>query len=256
MYCDWLSEEEIQIHQCSDRVWAPKKMFERWLLEEDAGAVVIVNLHGIPACMYGPHSGEGNVLYVPDWMCAALHVSGEPDDQGDDYITPMRGTPNMCTFVKVKPTTSAHIDAAQDLDEPAEDILSRGFEQYTCIRQGQVMNLRLPTGEVLEVVIEEAKPENNDFLCIRSGEIEMELLPPTDLIEKTLAALSEPPLPEPPVPEPELPTTHPTHHSTHFQGEGHVLSSDVQTVPESREERRKRMAEAATARLNAAKAAV
>jgi hypothetical protein len=81
------------------------------------------------------------------------------------------------------------------------------------------------------------------------------LLPPTDLIEKTLAALSEPPLPEPPLPEPELPTSS-THHSTHFQGEGHVLSSDVQTVPESREERRKRMAEAATARLNAAKAAV
>jgi hypothetical protein len=182
-------------------------------------------------------------------MCAALHVSGEPDDQGDDYIVPMRAKPNMCTFVKVKPTTSAHIDAAQDLDEPAEDVLSRGFEQYTCIRQGQVLNLRLPTGEVLEVVIEEAKPENNEFLCIRSGEIEMELLPPTDLIEKTLAALSEPPLPEPPVPE--VPA------STHFQGEGRVLSSEVssevQSVPESRDERRKRMAEAAMARLNAAK---
>lgn len=224
-YCPTLSEEEIYRHECSDRIWVPQHVFERWLLAEDVGSVVIVSVEGVPACMYAPHGGPSNVIYAPMWMCEELGTLVTEDDADaaeDHYITLERLQPAMCTFLKVQPHTSAHLPAivgGAGGDEMPEDTLSRAFEEYTCLREGHTMMLHLPCGNRMFVTVAEALPQAQGPLCIRNTEIAMDLLEPLDT----------PPAPEP-VPEPET-------------------APEPEPVQETREERRERLYKAAMARL-------
>ncbi len=254
-FIECISDDEITAAHFSDRIWLPPRMFERWILEEDPGIVTIAELEGIGVCIYGPHTGPADVVYVPQWICDALKVSGTPDtdenenEDGDgdgnedDYIVPIRLRTDICQSVKIQPKTSAHIRLAESTGQPAEDILSRGFERYTCLKQGQTLELLLENNEVMMVDVLEATPASDKPLCIRSGEILLELLPPLDMIPDDIQTA-------PPVQPLQEPT------STLFQGEGYRLSdtststadSTAAAAPESREERRRKMAEAAMKR--------
>lgn len=252
-YCESLSDDEIIASQFSDRIWVSKKMFERWITDEDVGIVTIAEIEGIGCCIYGPHNGPDNIVYVPQWMCDILKISGIPnnstdyDEEVDDYdagdddhIVPIRLRTDICQSVKIQPKTSAHIRLAESTGQPAEDILSRGFERYTCLKEGQTLELLLENNEVILVDVLEAIPKSNKPLCIRSGEILLELLPPLDMIPDDIQ--SAPPVQ--PVYEPVETTA-----TTTFQGEGHRLAENpVVTPAESREERRRKMAEAAMKR--------
>lgn len=248
-YCESLSDDEIIASHFSDRIWVSKKMFERWITDEDVGVVTIAEIEGIGCCIYGPHNGPDNIVYVPQWMCDVLKISGMPDnldgddddDDDDDHIVPIRLRTDICQSVKIQPKTSAHIRLAESTGQPAEDILSRGFERYTCLKEGQTLELLLENNEVILVDVLEATPKSNKPLCIRSGEILLELLPPLDMIPDDIQ--SSPPIQ--PVFEPFETTTM----TTTFQDEGHCLSENpVVTPSESREERRRKMAEAAMKR--------
>ncbi len=229
-----LSEDDIYRHETSDRIWVHQRIFERWMNAEEAGTVVSVLLGHVPACMFAPHNHRRNVIYAPTWMCEELGVScemGDEDEDEDDYITMERLQPNLCTFVRLQPLTSDHLPSSvggQGGEEMPEDTLSRGFEEYTCIREGQTLNIRLPWGSRMFVTITEAHPQGKGALLIRNGEIAMDLLEPLDR-----PAHTPEPLPTPP-PEPEVVPTVPA----------------VPAVPiETREERRERLARAALARM-------
>lgn len=158
----------------------------------------------------------------------------DPHDQG---IVPIRYTPAMCTSVVLQPHTSAHLHVP---DETPDEALSRGFENYTCLTQGQTMTLRLTNGEEVVVTVVEAHPQPTKEgakpkpLCIRSTEVVLDLLPPLDAVQdvekvwtpnvispEVLARLtaehtvstacpqSEPPapIPAPQIPEQEPPRT-------------------------------------------------
>ncbi len=229
-----LSEEDVYRHETSDRIWVHQRIFERWISAEEAGTVVSVLLGHVPACMYAPHNGRRNVIYAPTWICEELGVScedfGSEDEDEDDYITMERLQPNLCTFMRVQPLTSDHLPTCVGGwggEELPEDTLSRGFEEYTCIREGQTLSLRLPWGSRMFVTISEAHPQGNGPLLIRNCEIAMDLLEPLD--RPTTEPVVPTPTPTPTVvPEPTVP---------------HAV------VTETREERRERIARAALARL-------
>lgn len=223
-YCSFLSEEEVALHECSDRIWVPQRMFERWMMEEDVGSLVLVRLDRIPACIYGPHSDSNLRIYAPTWMCVALHVSLDPPDDEDDYVEVERIHPNMCTFLKLQPHTSDHLYAGDP-----EETLSRAFEEYTCIEPGQTLSLRLPNGVSMEATVVETEPPVGP-LCIRNAEIVLDLLQPLDHI------------PEPAV-EPLIEPVHPVQPVQTIQ----PLSTETPTMP-SRYERRALYAAAALAR--------
>lgn len=231
LYADWIREEELATHQHSDRIWMPAHMFQRWLLEETEGSLVIADLGGVGVCVYGPHGGDANILYAPEWICQALHVSGEPEPEGEDYIIPIRIRPAQCLYVKVQPHTSQHIELAESTQMPAEDILARGFEQYTCLQKGKTITLHLESGDELMVDVLDTLPDTEDILCIRAGEIELELLPPLDLLQSTLNSckfIAAPATVQEPAP---------------------VVSAQT-TQTETREERRAKLAAAALARFS------
>ncbi len=117
-----------------------------------------------------------------------------------------------------------------------EDTLSRGFEEYTCIREGQTLNIRLPWGSRMFVTITEAHPQGKGALLIRNGEIAMDLLEPLDRPAHAPEPL--PTLPTPPS-EPEVVPAVPV-----------TPTPETPAVPvETREERRERLARAALARM-------
>ena len=239
-YCDHIPDEDLMVHECSDRIWVPRRMFERWLGEEDAGTVVTIQLDEVYGCMYAPHGGPNDTLYVPSWMCRALktqEVAECKEEDMDDYIVPIRCRPEMCMFIRVQPHTSEHLRIGADSngDEVMpEDALARGFDSYTCINEGQTLTLRLENGETMDVSILEAHPSDKRPLCIRAGEIALELLPPLDL----------------PIPEPFVPVMEPV-------AEEPVVPAVEPVVPpkpltqEERATRRELMAKAALARFQA-----
>ncbi len=231
-YCPTLSEDDIYRHECSDRIWVPQHTFERWLLAEDVGTVVTVSLEGVPACMYAPHSGPRNIIYAPTWMCEELRTSLDPPtEDDDDLIVPERLQPPTCLFLQVQPHTSDHVPTSAE-DPMPEDILSRAFEEYTCLREGQTVALQLPNGSRMFVTIVETQPQGSP-VCIRTDEIAMDLLEALDTPQKP--RLPTPP-PSPPVtlmPEPEP------------EPEPQPLWQSLET----KEERRQRLAAAAMARM-------
>jgi hypothetical protein len=187
-YASFLTSEQVDHHECSDRIWVPRHMFERWLTAEDAGSVVIVKLQDVAACIYGPHGEAEDILYAPTWMCSTLRVSLDPpmEDEDlaiDDYIEPLRFRPDMCTHVKLQPHTSDHIRLVEEMGVSVEDVLSRALEEYTCLMEGQTLTLHLENGSVLTVDVLEALPRPTDGmtpLCIRSTEITLDLEAPLD----------------------------------------------------------------------------
>ncbi len=219
-YCSFLSEEEVARHECSDRIWVPQVMFQRWLLAEEVGSVVIVRIEGVVACMYGPHT-DGNLrIYAPTWMCRELGVSLDPPEDEDDYFEVERIQPDLCRFLQVQPHTSDHLYTGDP-----EETLSRAFEEYTCVAPGQTLTLRLPNGICMEATILTSEPAEGP-LCIRNAEITLDLLQPLDAI------------PEPLTPEPLIEPVH-------------FVEPAATTTPSmpSREERRALYAAAALQRL-------
>lgn len=192
-YCEFLTTEEVWRHECSDRIWVPKNIFRTWMSEEDVGDIVIVLLEGgtknVAACMYGPHSEASNVIYAPSWICEALGTSldpfgGEDDTTADDLIIMTRYRSSMCTSVKLQPFTGQHLHVE---GETPDEALSRGFEEYTCLTEGQTMSLRLTNGEMVIVTIVEAEPRPKEGrpakpLCIRNTEVVLDLLAPLDAV--------------------------------------------------------------------------
>jgi hypothetical protein len=179
-------------------------------------------------------------VYAPTWMCEELRVSLDPTEEEDDFIVPERIQPPTCTFLRVQPHTSDHIPASPE-DPMPEETLSRGFEEYTCLREGQTMALHLPSGTRMFVTIVEAEPKGGP-VYIRSQEIQMDMLEALDTqgvasqpgVASQQGVASQPlsPLPftsdEDAMPMTPRPPTPP---------------------PETREERRQRLANAAMARL-------
>ena len=255
-YNEYLSVSEIDRHECSDRIMVPQRMFERWMSEEDAGSVVLVALEGIAACMYAPHCGPRDVIYAPMWMCEALRVSLDPPDDADaavdDYIVPVRIRPAMCTFMRIQPHTSDHLHIP---NTAPEDVLSRGFEEYTCVRSGQTLMLRLETGERMFVSVVATEPDNSGPVCIRSPEIFMDMLEALDVEEPP--AVARPPTPRPaldlplltPLSPPGSSPTPPTHHtSLPTLSPPSEQPQHFAPVAPSRDERRRLAAEAAMRR--------
>lgn len=175
VFAPFLSSED---HECSDRIWFPARMFERWSAAETDGTVMIVSLEGIAACVYGAHQGPNNVIYAPTWMCEALRVNMNNDDNADatdDYIVPMRIHPPICSFMSVLPHTAEHLHVA---GVAPEDVLAHGFEHYTCMKAGETVCLSLADGERMFVTITNTAPVTDEYVCIRSNEIEFDLAPP------------------------------------------------------------------------------
>ncbi len=193
MYCEFLTEEEIHEYECSDRIWAPKRMFERWVMLSEPGVAMLARMENTTGqfsigVVQDVHYEGDDVLYVPQWMIARLDA--------DDNVTVDHYEPNLCSGLTIQPHTSDHV-----LAEDPQVYLRDAFERYSCLIPGQTVSLWVgpseqnPEFHCMKVDIMNLLPTGDEPLCIRNCEIELDLMPPLDL-----------PVPAVPSPAPELPT--------------------------------------------------
>ncbi len=198
MYCEFLTEEEIHEYECSDRIWTPKRMFERWVSLSEPGVAMLARLENSAGqfsvgVVQDVHYESDDVLYVPQWMIARL-------DAGDT-VTVDHYEPNLCMGLTIQPHTSDHVLAADP-----QVYLRDAFERYSCLIPGQTLPLWVgpseqnPENHTMYVDIATLRPSGDEPLCIPNCEIELELLPPLD------TPIPPPPRPESPPPiQAELP---------------------------------------------------
>ena len=196
IYMSHLSDDDIAMYECSDKLWMPKRAFEYWITHSDIGIATILKLtNGVNqtavGLVYKPHPNdeEYDTIYAPQWICDIL-------DCDHDNISVERYEPSLCTGLTIQPHTSDHI-RAQDTQE----FLLDAFEAYTCIQDGQTIPLWVidditKLGHVFTVTITNTRPISDEPVCIRNCELELELMPPLDLPPT-------PPKPSTPEPEPE-----------------------------------------------------
>ena len=189
-----LSDDDIAMYECSDKLWLSKRSFEYWLTRSDVGVATILKLKNgveqtVVGLAYKPHSNddEHDTVYAPQWICDML-------DCDNENISVERYEPSLCTGLTILPHTSDHI-RAQD----PQEFLRDAFEAYTCIQEGMtlqlwVINDETKVGHPFTITVTSTRPLANEPLCIRNCEVELELLPPLDLPIVPL---------KPPTPEPE-----------------------------------------------------
>jgi hypothetical protein len=174
IYLEHLTEEEIDEHECSDRVWLPSREFERYMQESEPGVVALFRIvnsveQSVVGTLYNPHTEDTDTMYMPRWMISCLDL--------DDSVTLELVQPSLCTRIVLQPHTSEHIHA-----EDPQELLRDAFERYTCVTSGSTIPLWV--GTTMEVTIVSVFPESNAPLCIRNCEIELELLRPFDMPEQ------------------------------------------------------------------------
>ena len=155
-----LTDEDIERHECSDRLWLFTTDFEHYMT--DPGVVSLLQLTNrleqtVVGSVYGTHD-EPNVIYVPSWIHDMLELDAE--------VEVSRAELSLCTGLTIKPHAPQY--------EPDEEILRDAFEHYTCLMPGTTIPLWVG-GAVLYVTIAALKPVDAP-LCIRNCELELEVL--------------------------------------------------------------------------------
>jgi hypothetical protein len=182
LFFDSLTDEDIQRHNCSDRIWLPRTDFERHMSRQEAGALLVLKLingveQSVVGTPFGYHHDGPNQIYVPQWMLETLEYDAETI-----RIEPC--TPSLCSRISIVPFTSEHLVA-----EDPQIYFRDGFEAYTCIQRGLILPL-FCNGISVSVSVSDAIPNTDEPLCIRDVELELELERPLDRPET-------PPLPLP-----------------------------------------------------------
>lgn len=219
-----LTDGDIERHMCSDRIWLPRTVFETFLGTQEAGAVLVLSLTNeveqtVVGTPFGYHRNDANIIYAPQWILDALEY-----DHAN--IRLKRFTPSLCSRISIIPFSSEHI-AAEDPQIYFRD----AFESYTCIQRGLTLPL-FCNGRTVTIAIQDVIPNNDEPLCIRDVELELELSRPLD---------------RPPTPEITVPVQEPQTEVTEVTIPANFIEPTIQ-MP-SRDEVRRLCAAAALRRL-------
>lgn len=226
-YLDTLSDEQITMYECSDKLWFSTRTFERLVTDGEPGVVTILKLtngvdQSVVGAMHAVHTDDDEIIYAPRWVCEALEYD-------HDNITIARFQASLCMGLTLQPHTSDHITAPDP-----QELLRDAFEHYSCLTRGQTLTLWIqhPEPHAFEVTV--ADLQGGDTVCIRDCELELELLRPLDM-----------PLTPPPSPPPSPPM------NAVVAADPPLLQGDVLggTIPQNKTARELRL-EAAMRRLN------
>ena len=190
-YNEALTDEDIAKHECSDKLWVSRRIFEDFLVGTEVGVAGIARLRNrvgseVYGLVFGVHQGEDDAIYAPQWMCAAM-------EHDPDGVSLARATPSLGTRIKIVPHTSDHLSA-----EDPQTLLRDAFENYTCLMNGMDYKLWIED-HAMTVTLLEIHPAGQEVIRVRDCEIELELGAPLD-------RPATPPAPAPAPAAAELPT--------------------------------------------------
>ena len=114
------------------------------------------------ATMYHAHSNAADVVYVPDWILAAL------DCDVDTCVVEPVELP-LCTSITLQPHNEGDVEEME--------IFQLSLELYSSVRAGQELTLRHPYGYPFVVNVCAVEPEEA-WVSIAQADVPLTMLPP------------------------------------------------------------------------------
>ena len=158
-----LSADELEMSNCSNRAYVPDSLFTQWLRTSQV-SLRIQNAveQSVMATMYHAHSNAADVVYVPDWILAAL------DCDVDTCVVEPVELP-LCTSITLQPHNEGDVEEME--------IFQLSLELYSSVRAGQELTLRHPYGYPFVVNVCAVEPEEA-WVSIAQADVPLTMLPP------------------------------------------------------------------------------
>ena len=156
----------------------------------------LTNLRGetLAVAVEGPHSGDMDIVFVPEWVLQRLGISDGDDIMMEHIVEPLP----KASLVRIQPITSATVEGPMFIEG-----LTEALNQLGIVQEG-----------LLSAIVDPSMPELHQFMveglnpakvCLADGELEVDLISAVDYIEPTIVPE---PLREPtPRPSTPIPTT-------------------------------------------------
>ena len=174
----------------------PKHAYEDMIrqMQETRCFVYLTNLRGetLAVAVEGPHSGDMDIVFVPDWVLARLGLSDGDDIMMEHIVEPLP----KASLVRIQPITSATVEGPMFIEG-----LTEALNQLGIVQEG-----------LLSAIVDPSMPELHQFMveglnpakvCLADGELEVDLVSAVDYVAPTIVPepLREPtPRPSTPIP--------------------------------------------------------
>lgn len=160
---DLLTEEEVEVGNCSDRIYVSAHYFTQWL-DNKAVALLLSNAveQEVAGTMFHAHTKEQDVVYVPDWMLHSLEYDHERCRMEPIELS-------SCTGITLQPHNE------EDVEEM--ELLQMALERYSVVSEGQELTLWHPYGYPFAVRVLSATPAH-PWVSIAQADIPLTMIPP------------------------------------------------------------------------------
>jgi hypothetical protein len=140
-------------------------------MQETRCFVYLTNLRGetLAVAVEGPHSGDIDVIFAPEWLLSRLGIS-DGDDVTIDQI--LEALPKA-TLVKIQPLTSATVEGPMFIEGMTEALNKLGIVQEGLL--SAIVDPSIP--ELHQFLIEGLNPAK---VCLADGELEVDLVSAVD----------------------------------------------------------------------------
>jgi len=166
----------------------PKHAYEDMIrqMQETRCFVYLTNLRGetLAVAVEGPHSGDMDIVFAPEWVLQRLGISDGSDIMMDHIIEPLP----KASVVRIQPITSETVEGPMFIEG-----LTEALNQLGIVQEG-----------LLSAIVDPSMPELHQFMveglnpakvCLADGELEVDLVSAVDYVEPVVAPLI--PSPEP-----------------------------------------------------------
>lgn len=165
-------------------------------MQETRCFVYLTNLRGetLAVAVDGPHSGDMDVIFAPDWVLARLGISDGDDLMMEHIVEPLP----KASLVRIQPITSSTVEGPMFIEG-----LTEALNQLGIVQEG-----------LLSAIVDPSMPDLHQFMveglnpakvCLADGDLEVDLVSAVDYVEDHRLE-EEPPIARPatPIPTPDF----------------------------------------------------
>ena len=153
--------------QCSKCIY--EEMIQK--MQETRCFVYLTNLRGetLAVAVEGPHSGDMDVIFAPEWLLSRLGISDGDDVTIDQILEPLP----KATLVKIQPLTTATVEGPMFIEGMTEALNKLGIVQEGLL--SAIVDPSIP--ELHQFIVEGLNPAK---VCLADGELEVDLVSALD----------------------------------------------------------------------------
>jgi hypothetical protein len=161
-------------------------------MQETRCFVYLTNLRGetLAVAVEGPHSGDVDIVFAPEWVLARLGISDGDDIMMEHIVEPLP----KASLVRIQPITSETVEGPMFIEG-----LTEALNQLGIVQEG-----------LLSAIVDPSMPDLHQFMveglspakvCLADGELEVDLVSAVDYVapspDPEPVAIPRPPTPIP-----------------------------------------------------------